>query len=72
MARASTRTQTWEAEGYVLTVDESGLRIVVTDYHAKPLHLDWGDLEELGLAGQSDRPTLRSSAKASDGTEREV
>jgi hypothetical protein len=49
MSYRTIRPQRWFADGFVLTVDDDGFQIEVTDYHAKPLHLGWGKLRELGL-----------------------
>jgi hypothetical protein len=40
-------------EGFQLTVDREGLRVVVTDYHTTPLRLNWTQLRELGLGSLS-------------------
>ena len=61
-AERPTSAQRWFADGYVLTVDDEGLRIEVTDYHAKPLQLSWGKLGELGL--ERTRPATPRSDEA--------
>lgn len=41
-------------EGFILTMDDDGLHIEVTDYHARPLHLGWSQLHHLGLTTRGD------------------